>query len=142
MEKLTDFNTLTAYNTAFGRTYHTEGNAELFGSKYPDGWDWLNEHTLLIIENKSDTSKIKTAQQQLSAYCANAMQHPDVQTIVAVNGFGNKSSFVYHIYEFTAQCKLNKLDGVNDFNDLRRMYPDATENKQTDAVTLQTCIIY
>ena len=66
------------------------------------------------------------------------MQHPDVQTIVAVNGFGNKSSFVYHIYEFTAQGKLNKLDGVNDFNDLRRMYPDATESKQNDSVTLQT----
>ena len=52
MEKLTDFNTLKAYETAFGRTYHTEGNADLFGSKYPDGWDWLTKHTLLIIENK------------------------------------------------------------------------------------------
>ncbi len=138
MEKLTDFDTLTAYNAAFGHTYHTEGNADLFGSKYPDGWDWLNEHTLLIIENKSDVSKSKAAQQQLSAYCSTAMQHPDVQTIVAVNGFGNKSNFVYHIYEFTAQGKLNKLKDVNDFNDLRQLYPDTTKNKRTDVVTLQT----
>lgn len=60
-EKNTDYFMQIEYTKVFGHNYHTEFNKELFDTKYPDGWDIINNEVLIIIENKKKSIRQKTS---------------------------------------------------------------------------------
>ena len=63
-EKLTDRLMLNLFESIFGNVYKTGKNRKLFGLDEPDGWYYLNDKTLLIIENKRSLSDNEKAQKQ------------------------------------------------------------------------------
>jgi hypothetical protein len=85
-EKLTDRMMLNLFESVFGNVYETKNNKELFGSKNPDGWYYLNDKTLLIIENKRSLSDDKKAQKQVISYAKMAYEKDsNINKIFCIN---------------------------------------------------------
>ena len=116
-EKNTDYFMQTEYTKVFGHNYHTEFNKELFDTKYPDGWDIINNEVLIIIENKKINQTKKQAHIQLFNYYNNLSSiTKDKYTTYLINGFGiSMKSFKYIVYDINDN-KLNIT--LNDINKL------------------------
>ncbi len=98
-EKNTDHEMLTVYNSVFGYDYSTGINRELFDGKIPDGYDIINDETLIIIENKKKTTKFREAKKQiLDKYITRAVKR--FKNIYCIIGTNSGEQFGYMIYNY------------------------------------------
>lgn len=136
-EKDTDRCMSDAFIKAFNEPYNTKSDADLFTHDNnllkPDGWHWLDDSTLLIVENKHDIKKDKQAREQARLYASTAYHNsPAVNYVICVNGFGCDSSFTYFMYEYTRTDELKRLP-ISTLQELHEIYtpkPKTTSAKQ------------
>lgn len=134
-EKDTDRCMSDAFIKAFNEPYNTKSDADLFTHNdtllKPDGWYWLDDSTLLIIENKHDIKKDKQAREQARLYASTAYHNsPAVSYIICVNGFGCDSSFTYFMYEYTRTDELKRLP-ISTLQELHDIYTPKPKNPST-----------
>ena len=126
-EKNTDHFMQCEYEKVFNHMYNTEGNNELFNSKFPDGWKIYNEDKILIIiENKKSINSLDKAKNQIQEYYNNLPD--DIKKeykIYLIIGLGNSlKSFKYYIYNrkfdkinLTLQDIKNKMNFQEEFDE-------------------------
>ncbi len=116
------------YNSVFGYDYSTGTNRELFDGKIPDGYDIINDETLIIIENKKKTTKLREAKKQiLDRYITQAVKR--FKNIYCIIGTNSGEQFGYMIYSYNDE-QLVKID--IDLDDLYNIIHPSREELVVD----------
>lgn len=149
-EKDTDRCMQNLFMDVFHESYNTFTDNKLFRYKRgkgketvlkPDGWYWLDQSTLLIIENKYSISDDDKAKEQVKLYASCAYHNSqELHYIICINGFGSDSSFAYKMYEFTRTEELHELSisTLEELNDIYTSKRNNNRDEKNKSINLQT----